>query len=251
MNRQLILLCLAALLSTTALGRRLAADSDAADSWPQRRALLEGDEELDSETTITADCQVVNADGTDVTKDFVTETADGKTRVDCVGPKACFQKVINNCDIVHCEDLEACEEAHLIDIQERLECEGRHSCHRTEMELTQETTVNGKPFSVSCNGSAACNVAQLVALTIPMDVICSGPKSCRKARIDANDGRVECKDGGTRYESCRGSVAIKAKCLVCNGDNSCGEHINVCKYSLNNGEKWEICHSNDSFGDCD
>jgi hypothetical protein len=170
--------------------------------------------------TATA-CQVWNADGVEVTSDFVVEK---DALADCQGDNQCKDFRISNCDKVICWGLEACTRVQITNVTSSVSCEGTHSCHRTE--VLGLLDAQNKP-KVECIGDGACDVAVLEGLE---EVDCLGFKACRKAHIKANN--IKCSGGQQRYNACD-LVYFHTHCLYC-GVHGC--HHNSCHVKVLGGD---------------
>jgi hypothetical protein len=217
---------------------------------------VEGEVVAESNNVATSGCSVLAPDGTDRSAELVTQQDDGTFKVECnAETKECLKATIRGCDVVHCEGVEACEETVMFDIKVRIQCDGFHSCHRTKMVWTLDSTAKkeGEPLTtVNCMGSSACDVAEINKnpenQKIALNVYCQGVKACRKARIVANQGDVVCSGGDNRYAACEGSTTITAKCLMC-GTHGCAMHINECSFHAAMDEETTTCLATN--GECD
>jgi len=195
-------------------------------------------------------CQVT-LNGEDKTNEFfVLDDVTGESYVDCMGHSKCRDAVITDCPVIKCFDNEACNSAKIINFTDSVLCEGLHACHRTEMLAADWIT--DREQTVSCVGSGACDVAQIVGETIKQ-VTCSGVKACRKVLIQGSKF-VKCHDGHENTVACEGFATLETDCLYC-GKNGCASHINMCRYKIIGGDdsetnKYEKCKPETLVGDC-
>jgi hypothetical protein len=195
-------------------------------------------------------CQVT-LNGKDKTNEFfILDNVTGESYVDCMGRSKCRDAVITDCPVIKCFDNEACSSAQIINFTDSVLCEGLHACHRTEMLAADSITDSEQ--TVSCVGSGACDVAQIVGENIKQ-VTCSGVKACRKVLIQGSK-LVKCHDGHDTTVACEGFATLETECLYC-GKNGCASHINLCRYKIIGGNdtetnKYQKCQPETLVGDC-
>jgi hypothetical protein len=173
----------------------------------QHHQLLKVQDEVvaESNNVATSGCSVIARDGTDRSVELVKEQEDGTFKVECnAETKECLKATIRGCDIVHCQGIEACEETLMYDIKFMIQCDGFHSCHRTKMMWTPDSTA--KNVSVNCMGNGACDFAEINKNPVNDDmedvrlnVYCEGSKRCRKDSFFANQGYLVCSGGDNRF----------------------------------------------------
>lgn len=200
-----------------------------------------------------ADCRVTNDQGVDVTMDFLVDADPAITDygvelgyVLCEGNYACKNFTITDCPAVRCSGSEACYLAKMDGISRLLECDGTHSCHRSEVTFVEtEEEEEEHQASITCQGEGACDVAQIDAPGASLE--CFGRKACRK--VDAHIDVVHCTHGDAYYEACSGYAGLHANCVLC-GWRGCNQHVNVCRYKHEEDAKWGACKPQTAQGSC-
>jgi len=101
-------------------------------------------------TIVSSACQVLNAEGIDVTADMthtvavegsntdLTSTTNPTVIVQCFGSYSCMNFTMNDCPIIECEGSEACYFANFYSVTESVTCKESHSCHRTHVVFFQD-----------------------------------------------------------------------------------------------------------------
>jgi len=197
-------------------------------------------------------CQVT-LNGDDKTNElFVVDSVTGEAYVDCMGHSKCRDAVITDCPVIKCFENEACNSAQIINFTDSVLCEGLHACHRTEMFAADSTSTTDRKQTVSCVGSGACDVAQIIGKNLEQ-VSCSGVKACRKVHIEGSK-LVKCHDGHESAPACESLATFETKCLYC-GENGCANHINMCRYKIIGGSdsetnQYQKCQPETLIGDC-
>ncbi len=186
-----------------------------------------------------SDCQVLNANGEDVTADLWID----EDYVLCEGNYACQNYTITHCQAVKCIGLEACFEATMKEIGQLLECQGTHSCHRVTVQFKDDATF---VQSMTCQGNTACDVAEIIGPQLQLE--CFGHKACRKinARIDS----IHCTHGDDLYEACTEHASLQANCILC-GYFGCNEHVNYCRtkpIDAPEDQRWVPCLPEQAVG---
>ena len=159
------------------------------------------------------DCQVLNADGIDVTRDFLTPIYDvGQMEgtafawatagaitgnknngndgmimeieeyVDCQGNYICQNFTITDCPAIVCDGPEACFEASLLNVGRILECRGTHGCHRATISFL----ANPEPAVSSSAGTDTDNEVTTKtrpSTTLTNQLMYCGAASCNVAEI--------------------------------------------------------------------
>ena len=157
--------------------------------------------------------------------------------VDCLGHSKCRNATITNCAIVHCDENEACNGAHILNVTSAVYCIGLHACHRTTITAAAAaddavgplgTAATAAKTYVACVGSGACDVAQIYQM---QHVEIRGVKAGRKIHVEQAEV-VTCTAGSIRNRACDSCATfLQIACLAC-GPYGCAEHINTCRYQL-------------------
>ena len=206
---------------------------------------------------VVTGCQVLNAEGLDVTSDvFVEDFANtGHMMVNCTGPMRCKEFQIVGCSQITCSGTEACERTKILQFTHKVLCDGLHGCHQTEIGVEgQDDENNPMTRYVECQGIYSCEKAIITEVSKSdkddFKVLCSGEKACRKTTISISHGSVTCSNGSSRFEACRGFVGISAPCLYCD-NRGCSPYINECRYTDGTNEgKYRSCMADKENGTC-
>mmetsp|Transcript_5624 Transcript_5624/g.8873 ORF Transcript_5624/g.8873 Transcript_5624/m.8873 type:complete len:243 (+) Transcript_5624:218-946(+) len=190
----------------------------------------------------------VTIEDEDKTNEFLVTTEDGKSYVDCMGPRKCEKAVIVDCPTIKCGDKEACYQAQILNFTESVLCEGTHACHDADIVLADDNV--SEETSVACMGSMACAMTRIMG---PIkQVSCVGTKACRKTHVEGSK-LVKCHDGHERALACLNLATFETECLYC-GMNGCASRINQCRLKLlgdgDVAESYEKCTPDSVVGNC-
>jgi hypothetical protein len=237
--------------------------------------------------TFAQECQVLNAEGIDVTAELTVMTGydDGthytnyaekhsagqvtgtvfqdapflKEYIHCQGEYACQNYTFSHCNAIHCDGMEACYQSHLSEIGIILECHGTHACHRTHITFAKDLYRRGSSEdgtdttnimakqTMHCS-TAACNAA-IIRQGPHLELECRGPKSCRKVAVVNTIHSIHCTEGSNEFEACMDMASFEADCLLC-GIRGCNSHVNKCKFKSDALEAtFEKCVPESVMGD--
>jgi hypothetical protein len=85
----------------------------------------------------------------------------------------------------------------------------------------------------------------------------SGPKAGRKTFVE-NADVIECRNGTDKSKACDSFATLNTKCLFCDPNHGCADHINTCRYrmisddtdedALEQTKKYDKCHPGTLLG---